>query len=126
MCACKQCQHLRPSLPNDVEINTTASKPMEKVSVDLFEIKYKHYILLVDRFSVLPWFKAIQNLSSESVTKYLLEIFKNSVTPEQFDPMAAPNFKVISRHSVTTLGSGCHTASFFVSYWWFQNDLKVA
>ena len=68
--SCEQCQYLRPSLPTNIEVNTTARKPMEKVSVDLFEIKNKHYILLVDRFSGLPWFKTLQNLSTKNYNQF--------------------------------------------------------
>ena len=91
--SCEKCQCLRPKLPDDVQINTAAAKPVEKLSIDLFEIKNKHYFLIVDRFSGLPWFQAIKNLSTETITKYLLKIFQTYGYPRSIQSDGGPQFR---------------------------------
>ena len=53
--ACESCQSLQPSLPNDNEIKSSATYPMEKVAIDLFQHKNIHYLMMVDRYSGYLW-----------------------------------------------------------------------
>ena len=73
--SCKKCQHFWSSLPNNVKILTVASKPMEKVCIDLFKISGNHYLLIVDRLSRYPWVKKLHNLSTIHVLEYVAYIF---------------------------------------------------
>ena len=77
---------------------------VEKLSVDLFDIKNTHYILLVDRFSGLPWFKAIKNLSSENVTDYLLKIFRIFGYPRSIRSDGGPQFRSHFKKFCDSLG----------------------
>ena len=52
---CENCHVLCPSLPHNTIIKTMANSPMEKLSMDLFEIQGKHYLIAVNRYSGLPW-----------------------------------------------------------------------
>ena len=90
--SCEDCQQFQPSLKNDTEINTIASQPMEKVSVDLFKIAGKHYVLTIDQFSGYPWMKRLQCLSSNHVTKYLLSIFQTFGYPRAIQTDGGPQF----------------------------------
>ena len=48
---CDDCQTLRPSLNSPVVKHPAAQEPMHSVSMDLFECKGSHYLVMVDRYS---------------------------------------------------------------------------
>ena len=52
---CEACQQLRPSKPIEPFITTTASFPMEQISIDLFHVKGKTYMVTSDRYSGYIW-----------------------------------------------------------------------
>ena len=82
--ACVKCQNLRPSLPDNNEITTIVVKPMEKVSIDIFENKNKHDLLMVDWYSGFPWIYQINILSTDSITNQLLATFQTFGYPPHY------------------------------------------
>ena len=73
---CEECQVYQPTQPNDKPIVMTASSPMEKLSIDIFEFKGKHHLIVVDRYSGLLWIRTLRSLATSSITDKLDEIFK--------------------------------------------------
>ena len=49
--SCEACQELRPSKPLEPIITTSASFPMEQISIDLFHVKGKSFMVTADRYS---------------------------------------------------------------------------
>ena len=52
-----------------------ASKPMELVSVDLFQFNNCHYLIPVDRFSNFPLILKLSSLTSKAIIERLREWF---------------------------------------------------
>ena len=90
---CEECQIHRPKQNNDIPIETKASEPMEKLSLDLFEIKGKHFLIVVDRFSGLPWIKPITSLATNSITKRLNSICREFGYPRSVRTDGGPQFR---------------------------------
>ena len=55
--SCSKCQELSPSQPKEPFLQTTSSRPLEHVSVDLFETKGTTYLVMVDRYCLAGPFK---------------------------------------------------------------------
>ena len=90
---CEPCQSLRPSLPVDNFIATTANDPMQEVSVDLFQIGNSHYLLLVDRFSGYPMLTRLRSLTSETVIERLKTWFFSFGFPLVLRSDGGPQFR---------------------------------
>ena len=73
--SCEKCQEIRPSLPYEPIVPTTASHPMEQVGVDLFQVGNKHYLVMIDRFSGFPFVKQLQSLTSTAIINKIKGIF---------------------------------------------------
>ena len=90
---CEPCQSLKPSLPKEPLINTTASFPMEKALADLFQFRSQHYLVLVDRYSGFPMVSKLRNLSSATVIRNLTELFDNYGWPLSIRTDGGPQFR---------------------------------
>ena len=65
---CEACQQLWPSKPKEPLIHTSASFSMEKISIDLFHLGKKNYMITADRFSGYIWVDLLRELSTKAVT----------------------------------------------------------
>ena len=69
---CESCQRLLPSKPAEPLITTTASFPasfpMEMISIDLFHVGHKNYMVMVDRYSGYFWVDLLRDLSTKAIT----------------------------------------------------------
>lgn len=72
---CEICQQYRASQPKEVLMKTSAMKPMEPLSCDLFTLNRKNYLITVDRYSGFPWVHRLKRVDTLSVTKCLKNIF---------------------------------------------------
>ena len=90
---CEPCQALKPSLPKEPLIHTTARFPMERASADLFQFGSQHYIVLVDRYSGLPMINKLGNLSSATVIRVLTELFDTFGWPLSLRTDGGPQFR---------------------------------
>ena len=52
---CEKCQQLQPSKPVEPFKTTMATFPMEHISIDLFHVKGKNYMVTADRYSGYIW-----------------------------------------------------------------------
>ena len=68
---CETCQQLRPSKPIEPFITTSASFPMEQISVDLFHIRSKTYMVTAGRYSGYIWVEMLRDQGTKAVTDVL-------------------------------------------------------
>ena len=73
--SCDACQTLQPSKPLEPFIATIAKFPMEQISLDLFHVGNKTYIVVADRFSGYIWAHQLRDQSTKAVTGILDGIF---------------------------------------------------
>ena len=73
---CEPCQQLRQSKPLDPLLHTTAKFPMEQISIDLFHVRGKTYMVTADRYSGYIWVEMLINQSTKSVTDILDKIMR--------------------------------------------------
>ena len=90
---CDQCQRLRPSQREERPQRTTASRPMESISADLYHNGGKDYLLVIDRYSGWPWAFHLRNTNSQSVTNMLDEIFFECGFPSYVRTDGGPQFR---------------------------------
>ena len=90
---CGKCQQLRQSQHAEPRIVTTASRPMEAVSVDLFQVGSKHYIVMVDRFSGYPLVSQLRILDTKSVVQTLQRSFMLFGVPLTVRSDGGPQFR---------------------------------
>ena len=74
--SCEACQEIRPRLPLDSMVIKTAEAPMDEIGVDLFSAKGKTFLIMVDRYSSMPFAKELRNTNTKSVTDQLLLWFR--------------------------------------------------
>lgn len=115
---CSPCQEHLPRPPvDDLQAFPPASKPMEKVSVDIFEYAGKHYLVMVDRFSGFPMVKQLNKLGTTAVTKIMLAWFRDWGRPEEICSDNGPQFRAEfsafckDLNAVHTTSSPYHPAS---------------
>ena len=63
-------------------ISIVATRPWQKVGLDLFHYNGKNFILAVDYFSGFIEMKKLQSTNSNDVTNFLSEIFSRFGLPE--------------------------------------------
>ena len=68
---CEPCQRVRPSLPIEPLIESTAEYPMQHVGSDLFHHAGRDYLLVVDRYSGYPLVAKLSGLSTASIVPHL-------------------------------------------------------
>ena len=90
---CEACQKLRPSQPIEPLIRTSSSRPMEKVSVDLFQSAGKHYLVMVDRYSRFPFVEEMRRLDTNGVIKILKNWFLDWGYPNRLRSDNGPQFR---------------------------------
>ena len=73
--SCEECQCHRPSLPAEPLQPIPGSRPMERMSVDLFESRGGKYLSIIDRSSGFPFAAKLLSTTTTAVTKELMKIF---------------------------------------------------
>ena len=64
---CDKCQELRPSLQKEALLQSMATKPMDSVSVDLFDYGGRQYLVMVDRYSGFTFVDPLSKATSAKV-----------------------------------------------------------
>ena len=90
---CDQCQRLRASQREEKLQQTTASRPMESLSADLWHNGGKDYLVVADRFSGWPWAYQLRSTDSKSVTAKLDEIFFECGFASEIRTDGGPQFR---------------------------------
>jgi hypothetical protein len=91
--ACDKCQNLRPSLKSKPFQNLPKpSKPMQTVSMDLYELKGIHYICMCDRYLFFCWVSHLTTLRTVTVVKLINGWFKTIGYPQYIYSDNGPQF----------------------------------
>ena len=91
--SCEECQRLQPSQREEKEQRTTATRPMECISADLWQDGGKHFLVAADRYSGWPWAFKLQSLDSASVCGKLDTIFDEFGYPISARVDGGPQFR---------------------------------
>jgi hypothetical protein len=91
--ACDRCQNLRPSLKSKPLQNLPKpTKPMQTVSMDLYELKGIHYICMCKRYFFFCWVSHLTTLSTVTVIKIINGWFKMIGYPQYIYSDNGPQF----------------------------------
>jgi DNA-binding protein Fis len=91
---CEECQQVRQANPvEEPFVERPAFKPMEAVSVDLFEFRGKHYVVMVDRYSSMPFISKLTTLGTHSVIRILTGWFNEVGWPKSLGSDGGPQFR---------------------------------
>lgn len=90
---CSSCLMYLPSQSNQPILSDSASFPMDKVSVDLFELENRHYIILVDRFSGYPFVHRLASLTTSAICEVLIMWFYEYGFPKHLKGDNGPQFR---------------------------------
>ena len=90
---CEPCQQLRPSKPVEPFIETTAMFPMEQISIDLFHVKGKTYMVTADRYSGYIWVELLHSQNTKAVTDILDRITRIFGIPLMCRTDGGPQFR---------------------------------
>ena len=91
--SCESCQRLLPSKPLEPIITTTASFPMEKLSIDICHVENKNYMVTVDRYSGYFWVSRLRDLSTKAVTAEMDKITRVFGIPLSCRTDGGPQFR---------------------------------
>lgn len=91
---CEECILYRYSKPTEeLQMHEEATKPMESVSVDLFECKGKDYIVMCDRYSIFTWVFRLRRTDTEAIIKALCTAFLEYGFPKAIMSDNGPQFR---------------------------------
>ena len=90
---CDECQRLRASQSKERFITTSATRPLEKMSADLFQSGGKHYLVLVDRYSGYPFVNQLQRLDTQSIWNHLMSTWYLTGFPKSLRTDGGPQFR---------------------------------
>ena len=91
--SCEACQQMRPSKRLEPFIHTAASYPMEKISLDLFHVGNKNYLVTADRYSRYIWVDGLRITSTKAVTDALDRITRIFGIPRSCRTDGGPQFR---------------------------------
>ena len=108
---CHECQTLLPSQPAEPLKQTTASFPMEKVSMDLFSWQGQHYLIMADRYSGWPFVHRLTKETTAAVTSKLQDWFADMGIPTSVRADGGPQFRSDFKAFCAELGIEVETSS---------------
>ena len=108
---CQQCRYHMPSLQKEPLQPTIASRPMQRLGVDIFESGGRHYLAMLDRFSGFPFAACLQSMTTSAVTKELMEVFMTFGFPKIIRTDNGPAFRQEFKNFCTLHGVMHETSS---------------
>ncbi|CAK1598335.1 unnamed protein product [Parnassius mnemosyne] len=95
--ACKKMKYDRKPIKPNLQLTQTQDTPFQEIFIDLFNIKGKHYLSLIDEFSKLGQAIEIANRSTPEVVRALMKYFSFYGMPKKIssDPGSEFNNKLI-------------------------------
>ncbi|XP_059080065.1 uncharacterized protein K02A2.6-like [Tigriopus californicus] len=91
--SCAQCQEFRPSQSPEPLCQSTATRPFESVSVDLFHSAGAHYLIMVDRFTGWPCVSRLSRLDTRTIKDILEDWFADYGIPQHLRSDGGPQFR---------------------------------
>ena len=110
---CRECQTLRGSRELEKHVNTTATRPWEAISSDLFHYGGKTFVITVDRFSGFPFVSQLRRLNSQAVIKVFWDLFLEYGFPSRCRADGGPQYRTemkewLDKHNVLLETSSAH------------------
>ena len=90
---CEECQKYRASQPLEMELTSSASVPMQAVSMDLFSLHQKDYLVIVDRYSGFPWVFKLTNTNTDAIIKCFRQVIRTFGAPQSCRTDGGPQFR---------------------------------
>ena len=90
---CEPCQQLRPSKPPEPLQETSATFPMEQISIDLFHVKGKTYMATADRYTGYLWVDMLRDQGTKAVTDNIDKITRVFGVPLRCRTDGGPQFR---------------------------------
>ena len=90
---CKECTLYLPSQTLEPQINTTATRPFESVSIDLGKQNGKEHLIFADRYSGWTLVRPLKKLDTEAVTTILEDWFLEHGKPVSIRSDGGPQFR---------------------------------
>ena len=109
--SCEECQSLLPSQTAEPLEQTTATFPMEKVSMDLYSLNGKQYLVMSDRYSGYPFVHLLRKETTAAVTTKLQEWFSDLGRPTSIRSDGGPQFRGEFKEFCAKLGIEVETSS---------------
>ena len=91
--SCSVCVPYQPSQRLEPQVQTTASRPWEAMSVDLGYLNGTHYLVLMDRYSGWPLVQPLKKLDTRAVTSTLEDWFYDYGKPVIPQSDGGPQFR---------------------------------
>ncbi|XP_059097952.1 uncharacterized protein K02A2.6-like [Tigriopus californicus] len=88
-----------------------ASFPMEAVSIDLFEVEGKHFVVMVDRFSGFPFISRMKTTTTDAIWMRLRDWFNDFGFPRRLKSDGGPQFRDRFAQACSSLGIIFETSS---------------
>ena len=110
---CRECQTLRASREGEKHVNTSATRPWEAISSDLFHFGGKTFIIVCDRFSGFPHVFPLHRTDTQSVIKVFRDLFLEYGFPSRCRADGGPQYrseleKWLRQHNVVLETSSAH------------------
>lgn len=102
--ACSKCQEMRSSQPYEPIQSSTASRPFESVSVDLFELKNRHYLVMVDKYSSWLRVSPLHKTNTAAIIKIIQRWFMDYGIPCSIRSDGGPQFRSEFKTFCTNMG----------------------
>ena len=91
---CERCQAFQQSnSAEDVYAPMKSMGPMQFVSMDLFQVKRKHYLVMVDHFSAYPFITQLTSLNIKAIMKKIKAWLQNFGFPQMLHSNLGPQFQ---------------------------------
>jgi transposase InsO family protein len=116
---CDRCQLLRASQAAEpLQNQPQPIEPMQSVSMDLYEVRGRHFLVMVDRYSYFCWTAQLQSQTSSTVVKIIDNWFRGVGYPQYVFSDSGPQFaaaefkEYCKKHHITPLvSSACYPMS---------------
>merc|ERR1712020_310447 len=109
--SCEECQSLLPSQTAEPLEQTTATFPMEKVSMDLYSLQGKQFLVMSDRYSGFPFVHLLRKETMAAVTTKPEEWFSDLGRPTSLRTDGGPQFRGEFKEFCAKLGIEVETSS---------------
>jgi hypothetical protein len=90
---CDKCQFLRPSQAAEpLQCQPKPVEPMQSVSMDLYEVRGRHFLVMCDRYSYFCWTAQLHTQKSSTVIKIIDTWFHGVGFPQYIFSDSGPQF----------------------------------
>jgi hypothetical protein len=90
---CDKCQFLRAlQAAEPLQCQPQPVEPMQSVSMDLYEVKGRHFLVMVDRYSYFCWTALLHTQKSSTVIKIIDTWFHGVGFPQYIFSDSGPQF----------------------------------